>query len=169
MVWLNGSLCCHRALLLGVFRHHYAYIYYCPFKLHSWRYIHWTNIFSIVTQIQWKIFSAVVHFLAAICCLGHGSSDVLKIIQIEFQWEQIDGLVLERLNSSALAMELCLSCTNQSKCGLCIKFDNCNERESLVKWSPVHQTGRWSCLEADDTIDHHLLMEWIDIQSGCRG
>ena len=30
----------------------------------------------------------------------------------------IDGLVLERRNSSALAMELCLSCTNPSMDGL---------------------------------------------------
>ena len=30
-------------------------------------------------------------------------------------WEQVDGLVQERRNSSALAMELCISCTNPPK------------------------------------------------------
>ena len=30
------------------------------------------------------------------------------------RWSYIDGLVQKRRNSSALAMELCLSCTNQS-------------------------------------------------------
>ena len=33
----------------------------------------------------------------------------------------IDGLVQERRNSSALAMELCLSCTNPSICKFCAK------------------------------------------------
>ena len=33
---------------------------------------------------------------------------------MQFNWYNIDGLVQERCNSSALAMELCLSCTNPS-------------------------------------------------------
>ena len=33
---------------------------------------------------------------------------------MQFNWFNIDVLVQERRNSSALAMELCLSCTNPS-------------------------------------------------------
>ena len=32
----------------------------------------------------------------------------------------INGLVQERYNSSVLAIELCLPCTNPSICGLCV-------------------------------------------------
>ena len=43
--------------------------------------------------------------------------------QLVTDLSQIDGLVQEICNSSALAMELCLSCTNPSKYSL---IDCCN-------------------------------------------
>ena len=35
LVWLDGSLWCYRALLQGLFWHHYACIYYSPFIVHN--------------------------------------------------------------------------------------------------------------------------------------
>ena len=46
------------------------------------------------------------------CGINH--TDALASFVVHYQ---IDGLMQERHNSIALAMELCLSCTNPSKCG----------------------------------------------------
>ena len=49
----------------------------------------------------------------------------------------IDGLLQERRNSSALAMELRLSCTNPSICSSFI------DMERLSLWQPNHQGNHW--------------------------
>ena len=49
---------------------------------------------------------------------------ILPVLVI-WLWNHFDGLVEERRNSSALAVELRLSCTNPSICELCI-FRKCN-------------------------------------------
>ena len=47
-------------------------------------------------------------------CLSELKVDGLVLKETELHYQYIDGLVQERHNSSALAMELRLSCTNPS-------------------------------------------------------
>ena len=75
------------------------------------------------------------------CCYRHSS------------WCHFDGLVQERRNSSALAMELHLSCTNPSICTLSwmqwfmtilylllisLQFNICDFQNHYQRWSIIH-------------------------------
>ena len=67
---------------------------------------------------------------------------------ISYLYVYIDGLVQKRRNSSALAMELRLSCTNPL---IYISTDLCN---SLI--TPVHQ--QWSCCSL--LLNHHYIISY---------
>ena len=56
--------------------------------------------------------------------------------------KRFDGLVQERPNSSALAMELCLSCTKASICVM--STSDCVVCVSLLNWCRLFQTCAWS-------------------------
>ena len=60
----------------------------------------------------WKVISSWIFLLETYLRKAHSAPMVIHL-QL-----QIEGLVQERCNSSALAMELCLSCTNPSRCPL---------------------------------------------------
>ena len=54
-------------------------------------------------------------------------------------WPHVDGLVQERRNSSALAMELRLSCTNPSMYASCIQVQRTNRTSPTVLLSHIPQ------------------------------
>ena len=97
-------------------------------------------------QCAWQYFMVIFHpsahnwcpdsYTVASCVIEHDPGDpgdpgvyfrdnFTLEIQVLYQPQYIDGLVQERRNSSALAMELCLSCTNPSI------------------WDYVHHTLSW--------------------------
>ena len=105
----------------------------------------WTNIYHLskpitysskVTRYQYYIFIySIVHEDQAMTFYWHWwrtRSTHFTLNPLSFQ---IDGLVQERRNSSALAMELRLSCTNPSRwCARCKQLDTntpCIERMKI--------------------------------------
>ena len=67
---------------------------------------------ELVCHATWYIVTMMLHasVFKSYCCL------LETLIPLAWHWQQINGLVQERCNSSASAMELCLSCTNPSEC-----------------------------------------------------
>ena len=74
-----------------------------------------TNFSEILIEIQtFSLKKICLKMLSAKCCSFRLSLNVLKNCSSCWFMSYIDGLVQERCNSSALAMELHLSCTNPS-------------------------------------------------------
>ena len=89
---------------------------------------------------------------------------------------QINGLVQERRNSSALAMELCLSCTKPSKCKvsfhwlkLCLAIGR--ERAWMLKSSADLKFNRrldGRAVEASIQFQNEKISEWENYKPGSR-
>ena len=68
-------------------------------------------LFCMESKVNLFLFTDA--WCSVLVSLNRMLSTLFQLVMIV--WEQIDGLELERRNSSALAMELRLSCTNPSK------------------------------------------------------
>ena len=77
------------------------------------------------------------------------------IILYQVQNHYTDGLVQERHNSSALAMELCLSCTDPSICDYCTWCTENTCTEPLIFWlSRMSQDNARQAPHSSILIEH---------------
>ena len=81
------------------------------------------DVLTFVSLNQFHVycdFSVLIYVVSCHCCAVHTVSHDVRlchniVILLYNNFKQIDGLIQERRNSSALAMELRLSCINPSK------------------------------------------------------
>ena len=101
---------------------------------------------------------------------SHFSRAFLKILHTAKQQQHIDGLVQERRNSSALAMELHLSCINPSISNLKLTKDpsivSILERFCYI-WIPLYFKAMSSLTDRGFWVLFHLGMNQMQLQYLC--
>ena len=128
--------------------HKYRDRYWYYFHYHTW-------VMNKMVDILQMSFSTAVSWME-MCC-------ILTKISLNLRWNQrfsvtcwrhhIDGLVQERRNSIASAMELRLSCTNPMIC--CVYF--------LGRWVSSHYTAD---MEAESDNIQSTYSQWSLAQQG---